>query len=428
MTIPSLTLKEIAHRKLNFALAVLAAALATAAFVGSMAFLNLHDHQTDAVMREKEAETERVMADLREEMRLAGLDLSHNLLILPENQNLRDFYADDYAREDMPEDSVNRLAESGMIVARHFLPSLRQRIEWPEKKRTIVLIGSRGQVPNLYKDPRKPLVQAVPPQSIVLGHELAQSLALNEGDSTTLMGRTLTVHRVHEARGNTDDITAWIYLPEAQELLGKEGRINAILALECMCPIEGVTAKEAIEKILPNTQVIEMGTSILARQDSRSRAAQEAQASLQRAAQAREEQRAGIQALMAIIIPVVMIACVTWLGVLALQNVKTRRAEIGLLRALGVSAQRILLLVLAKALAVGITGGVIGVLLGLGIAARLVTGEHPVGQESIGVGSLANPGLLGLGLLASAALTVIATWIPALLAAQSDPAIVLKGE
>ncbi len=428
MNIPFLTLKEIAHRKLHFALAALAVALATGTFIGSLTFLNLHDRQTDLIMLEKEKETERVMADLREEMRKAGLDLSHNLLILPKNQNLKDFYAEDYAREDMPEENVDRLAESGIIVARHFLPSLRRRVEWPEMKRTIVLIGSRGQVPNLYKDPRKPLVQSVPPETIVLGHELAHSLNLKEGDQTAFMGRELTVHRTHPARGTTDDITAWIYLPEAQALFNMQGRINAILALECMCPIEGVTAKQAIEKILPDIQVIEMGTHILARQDSRNRAGQEAQEALERAVRARREERIGIQTLMAIVIPLVMIACVVWVGMLAYQNVKARSAEIGLFRALGVSAPRIVQLVLAKALAVGLTGGLAGGLLGFGGAARLAAGAQDEIALTSAAETLWNPALLGAGLLAAVFLTVISTWIPALLAARRDPALVLKGE
>ncbi len=426
MNLWNLALREIAHRKVNFLLAALSVAVAAATFVGSMSFLNLHDRQTDAIMAEKEKETEQIMAALREEMRKAGLDLSHNLLILPRNQNLKDYFADDYAREDMPEDAVDRLAGSGIVVARHFLPSLRQRIEWPEMKRTIILIGSRGQVPNLFKDPRKPLVQAVPPETIVLGSELARGFGLAEGDRTMLMGRELTVHRVHSPRGNEDDITAWIYLPEAQALLGKEGRINSILALECMCPIEGVTAKQAIEKILPDTQVVEMGTHILARQDSRARAGRDAQEALQRVRRERDEQRMTLQRLMAVVLPLVMIACVVWVGMLAYQNVGARRSEIGLFRALGVSTRRIVALVLAKALAAGGLGGLLGGWLGIAAAGRMIAAPEP-GMET-GLDTLRDPALLAAGLVAAVVLTVIATWVPGLLAAGRDPADVLRGE
>ncbi len=428
MNIAKLSLREIRHRKFNFGLAVLAIALATGSFIGSLTFLDLHDRQTEGIMREKREEARQIMADLREEMRKAGLDLSQNLLILPKEQNLRDYYAEDYAQEHMPEEYVDRLAESGMVLARHFLPSLRRRLEWPEKNRAIILVGSRGQVPNIYMDARQPLVQSVPEQTIVLGSELARSLELEVGDSTTFMGRELTVHRVHDPRGTADDITAWIFLREAQELLGMEGRINAIMALECMCPIEGMTPKQAIQEILPETQVIEMGTHMQAREDSRQRAAQETAAALDRVEQERAQERVAIQRLMAIVVPVVMVACVVWVGLLAYQNVKTRRFEVGLLRALGVDATRIVLLVLFKALATGIAGGLAGALLGFGGAGGIVSGMQEEGAPWIGAHILWNPPLLILGLLAAVALTVLSTWIPALLAARRDPAIVLRGE
>jgi putative ABC transport system permease protein len=428
MNVLTLTWREIAYRKLPFLFSALAVTVATASLIGAMTFLDLHDRQTDRVMERKEAETRKIMDDLREQMRLAGLDLSHNLLILPKNQNLKDFYAEDYARKDMPEEYVDRLAASGIIVARHFLPSLQKRVEWPEKKRTILLVGSRGQVPNLYKDPRKPLVQGVPPQTMVLGHELHSSLQLKEGDTVQFMGRELTVHRTHPARGNQDDMTAWIYLPEAQELFDMQGRINSILALECMCPAEGVTAKEAILKILPDTQVIEMGTHILARQASRSKAGEEAQASLRRARQARADEKAAVERLLAATLPIVLAACALWVGLLAYQNAKARRFEIGLLRALGARGAGVANLLLLKALASGLIGGLVGSWLGLTGAGRIATRW---GSPALTAADLTDGNdltLLLIGLAIAVALTVVATWAPTVIAARQDPADILKGE
>src|SRR5208283_354785 len=116
----------------------------------------------------------------------------------------------------------------------HLLPSLQQKLVWPEQQRTILVMGVRGEV-LIHSGKQKPILEAVPPGTIVLGHELHQSLNLKVGDKVTMKGKEFTVHKLHPVRGGKDDITVWINLKEAQELFDKVGQINAMLALECNC-------------------------------------------------------------------------------------------------------------------------------------------------------------------------------------------------
>ncbi len=162
-------------------------------------------------------------------------NLGFNLLILPSNQKLSDFYADDAVSAYMPDTYATRLAEAKIVTIRHLLPSLQEKVLWPERKRTIILIGTRGEVPSMFRDAREPILVAVKKGHAVVGHELAESLGLKAGDRITLFGRTFTVSQCNEERGSKDDISIWIDLAEAQEILGKPGRINAILALKCLC-------------------------------------------------------------------------------------------------------------------------------------------------------------------------------------------------
>ena len=82
-------------------------------------------------------------------------------------------------------------------------------------------------------------------------------------------------------RGNQDDITLWINLREAQQILGKEGRINAIQALECNCAADRLgQIRDDIGRVLPDTQVIEFSSQALARAEARNRAAAEAHESI----------------------------------------------------------------------------------------------------------------------------------------------------
>jgi len=422
--------KEILHRWRSFALGIFAVIVAVGSLTGALTLLKVHDLHTQKILTEKEEETEKKMAILKDEMRKATLKLKFNLLILPKQQSIRDLHIKGYPSEYMPEEYVTRLANSGIITVRHFLPSLQQRIKWPEKNRTITLVGARGEVPNLYKDPRKPLVQPVPQGTIVLGYGLHYSLGLQVGDKVKLLGREFTVHKCYEERGSKDDFTAWIHLRQAQELLDKEGLINAILALECICQgVEGLLEKirTEIEQILPGTQVIEKGTKALARAEARVKVGQEAKAAVERERRHRTQMRSEREFFAAVLVPLVMVACAVWVGLLAFNNVRDRKTEIGIQRAIGFRARQIMFLFLTKFLVMGLLGGALGIFVGLGFGRWLgLTLEEDIG--GIAAGELFNPGLLFLVLIIAPVLTVISGWIPTMIAIRQDPAEALREE
>ena len=429
MGVRDLVLKEIRYRKLSFVLGLISVAVAVGSFVGAITLLEVHDLRTGQILAEKQAVLKKQLATLQDDVRKAMLKLGFNVVILPKDQDLGDWHADDAGSRTMPEDYVHRLAESGVVTVRHFLPSLQQRIFWPERKRTIILVGTRGEVPNLHKGPREPMVQPVPDGKMVLGHELSRSLGLGIGDRAVLLGRTYTVHRFAEERGNKDDITVWIPLQEAQELLGQEGRINAILALQCLCAGKGVAkVREDIARVLPNTQVVEMGTRVLARAEARTRVGEDARASLEQEKQTRLKLRSEREGIASILTSLVIVACAVWVGFLALSNVRERRPEIGILRALGYRSRQILMLFLSRAVVIGLIGAVLGTVTGL-LAGRQVGLALEEGAIDVGgVGSLLDPMQMVLALLMAPLLSMVASWIPSMMAAQHDPAEILREE
>lgn len=429
MSIWSLLIREILHRKLNFALAVLTVVVASGSLIGSVALLRIHDVRTDQILEQKEAELQQSTAKLNDETRKAMLKLGFNVVILPKDQNLSDWYADDYASKYMPEDYVHQLADSGIVTVRHFLPSLQQKIEWPEQKRKIILVGARGEVPNLHKNPVKPMVQPVPPGTISLGSELHRSMGVKVGDKVTLMGKEFTVHACHQERGNKDDITAWIYLAEAQELLDKPDQINAILALECLCVGEEALPKirQDIEAILPGTQVIERGSRALVRAETRIKVAEQGRMLIEKEKQDRQKLRLEREQLASILTPVVVTACAVWIAVLGLTNVRARREEIGILRAIGVGTRHVLVMFLSRHVLVGALGGAIGFAAGLWSAVYFTAAREKI---SIGISDMNVSwiGLLALSVIGAATLAVIAGWIPTIIATRQDPADVLREE
>lgn len=429
MTIWNLLIREILHRKLNFALGVFSVMMASGSLIGSITLLKIHDIHTTRLLEKKNTELEQRMALLKDDTRKAMLKLGFNVVILPKDQNLSDWYSEDYASRYMPEDYVHKLADSGIVTVRHFLPSLQQKIEWPEYKRKIILVGARGEVPNLHKNPVKPLVQPVPPGTISLGYELHRSLGIKIGDTIELMGRKFTVQDCHKERGNKDDITAWIYLSEAQELLDKPEQINAILALECLCVgEEGLPIiRRQIAEILPGTQVIERGSRVIARAEARTKVEEQAKIAIEKEKIAREDLRAVRERLASILTPVVVTACAVWIAVLGFTNVRARREEIGILRAIGVRSREVMVMFVSRHVILGVLGGALGFL--IGILAAIYFGEaHESAQIRMTNMDLPWAGLILASIGGATALAVIAGWIPTIVAARQDPADVLRND
>lgn len=422
MTVGRLILREILYRKLNFALGVLSVLVAVGCLMAALAFLHAHDLRTEEVVAAKETETQQKVKLLEEDYRKIGVGMGFNLLILPKDQNLSDLYAEDYASKYMPEEYAQKLAKAGLATINHLMPSLQEKVKWPEQQRTILLMGVRGEV-FIQSARQKPILEAVPAGTLVVGHELHRSLGLSLGQKAKLLGREFTIHKLNPERGNKDDITVWINLREAQELLGRQGQINAMLALECNCAADRLShIRKEIGAVLPDTQVIEFATQAVARAEARNRAAAEAVDAIERETQGRARLRNQREALAALLVPSVLVGCAVWIGLLALANVRERGGEIGILRALGLRSRQVLCLFLGKALLTGLAGAALGYLAGAVSAA--LGREALTGAETMQF--LADPRLLLPVLLGAPLLAGLASWLPALLATQQDPAVVLR--
>jgi ABC-type lipoprotein release transport system permease subunit len=418
-----LILREILHRKLNFCLGALSASVAVGCVVAESSILRRHDARTRQILAAKEAETQARVAALEDDYRKLMLKMGFNVLILPKDQNLADLYAEDFASHYMPEDYAARLARSRVATINHVLPSLQAKLEWPEYGRTVLLMGVRSEV-YVQSAQQKPLLAPVAPGTVVVGHELAGSLHLNSGDKTRLKGREFTVARVNPARGNKDDITLWINLSEAQEMLDKPGLINGILALDCTCDTANRLGRirPEIAQILPDTQVIEFASQALARAEARQRAAEEARNALAREKENRARLRRAQESMAAILAPLMVLGAGLWIGILSFANVHARRAEIGILRALGVRSRQLRRIFLGRAALMGLAGACAGYAGGLLVAGlwRDTPGTPPIPLL------YADPALAAVALLGAPLLAVLAGWLPAVVAARQDPAAALR--
>jgi len=109
-------------------------------------------------------------------------------------------------------------------------------------------------------------------------------------------------------------------------------------------------------------------------------------------------------------------------GLLALANVRERRTEIGVLRAIGKGSARIAALFLGKAVLLGLLGAVVGFALGSWMAQALGTRVLDVSPGQFTVHYTV---LLG-ALVGAPVLSALASYLPTLSALMQDPAVVLQ--
>jgi ABC-type lipoprotein release transport system permease subunit len=187
------------------------------------------------------------------------------------------------------------------------------------------------------------------------------------------------------------------------------------MALECQCAWADLEkVQKEITAVLADTQVVELASKARARK----RAREKTKAS-------REDLRAERERLAAILVPVVMLAAAVWMGVLAFGNVRERAAEIGVMRALGYRSLQVFLVFLSRAAVIGVVGGALGLLVGV-LAGRQV--GVALEEAGPGAGAAFDPTMLLAALLLAPVLSVVAGWIPAILAVQQDPADILRRE
>lgn len=425
MTLMRLVSREIRHRIGNFLVSALGVGVAVLGIFSVAALLKAHQSHSESVLEGMREEMKGDMARLEDEIRKSMKGLGFNIFIFPEGQDMSEVYAEGFASKTMPEDYVDKLAQSPIVTVNHLLPSLTRKLSWKEQGgRTVIVIGIRGEVPFAHKDPKKPLLDPVEKGTLVLGYELQQGANLKAGDQTTLLGRSFTVAKVHGERGNRDDITIWMNLDEAQELLDSPGRINAIQALECNCASVDRLGeiREELMAILPDTHIIETQSTALARAEARNLAKETAQKRIADTERELTSLGSERERFASIILPLAVIGGMVWIALLALINVRERINEIGILRAVGVQGCVILSSILTRAGLAGFAGALIGL---IGFAVM-----HPLASEkwfhSVSLTELVSGKALGFAAVAAFLLAAAAAWLPALLASQKDPAEILR--
>jgi len=425
---------EFKHNRFTLLSGILSLIVATAGFVGILTLLQGHDVLTEQIVLEKEKELRREMTELEDDYRRIMRRMGYNVLVLHEDQSISELNTRGYPTTYMDYEDAWTLAESDIETLNHLLPVLQEAIYWEDHDMDIILSGVRGQVP-VYSKPefltedmeeyRNPIMERVPDGKVDVGYTVAQSLRLEPGETIHIKGEEFSVNQIYDHQGTTHDITVWIPLAKAQEFLGKEGKINGIFALECVCDLDQLgMITEEVQKALPHAQVFEFSSLVAARADVRQRASLLHQNVIESVMEQRLSLRREKEQMASIVVPLLILGAMIWIFILIYNNVRERKSEIGILRAVGVTRNQILLIFLGKAVLMGVVGGLAGSFAGILIGISGSGLEH----TGVGWGELVNPMLVLYGCLLAPLLSLAAGFIPAILASNRDPAVILREE
>lgn len=420
MTVWGMVRRELVQQPGSFLLCLAAGVATSGLLVAAGVRLAVHDARNEELLRRKTVATQILMEGLKTDVRNAMHRLGYNAIILPKDQPLADWYAEDYATRTMPESWATRIAEAHGLAER-YLPRLRRKLKWTEAKRTVLVVGSGEEhVLEATVSKCEPLVPVVPRGMCRLGYELHGG-RIQPGAEITIEGRVFRVAGCQPELGTKDDITIWMSLADAQELLDLQGCINEILIVE-HADIWGnlPEVRHRVAALLPQCRVVEIASQTLARLHARREVAAESAAALRREREKQAALRAARRKTMAAFGVAGFLVCALWVGIFMFLNVRERRAELAILSAVGFAAGRLTSLVVLKALLMGLVAGLWGSLLGwlAGLA----------GAEAALVSVVTLWGWLAGAVALTVAASLLGSWLPALSAARLDPALILGRE
>lgn len=373
-------LKEILHRKFNFFMGLVGMSTIVALVI---AFFSI------------------TQATKKETIRLTR-DMGFNVRIIPEESDMSQFWIEGYSDLTMSEEVVDKIMEKESINYAHLTATLHKKVEWREME--VIFTGiSRDEKEPLGRKKSK-MIFAIEKDKVYLGYELAQQFKIKEGDLIDIFDKKFEVSKTLTESGSDDDIRVYFDLETLQRLLKMEGRVNEVMAINCMCSTENGDPlgelRAELEKIAPEAKVI-MKSAV---------------------ADARENQRKMTDKYFAIFFPIILIICGLWLGSVTMTNVKERMHEIGIMHALGFSGWRISKLFFLRAFVIGLSGALVGFVIGVLISYQL--GPKIVKITAIDIST--NYYLLFWAILIGPLFAALASLLPILWAINKDSAYLLK--
>ena len=353
-------------------------------------------------------------------------NLGANILVLPQAASVDDYYTADIDAPTFPEEYVERVATSMLPGVDNLSPKLTRRVKvegvpviltgilpanelaskpiWQSAGLAgAELAAACGVSPEVKEGPsyvderlQRKAIDALEPSEVLVGSVAAQRLDLTEGVAVTIEGREFTTARVLPETGTIDDDRIFAHLHVVQASLGTGPQVSAIEIMGCCAAIsDGLLGK--LRNILPDTRITTIGQIVNTQIET-------------------NRLMAKISLILLVIISLVgaiSIANYMW------ANVEERKREIGILLTLGATRGSVYRLFFAKAIILGLLGGIGGYLLGT-VSALIL------GPELAGLAVHPVPIYFIWSLVVAVTIALLGSSYPTYRATRLDPAAILQ--
>jgi putative ABC transport system permease protein len=399
MNIFKLVLLELWHRKSQLISGILAITLGIAIIVGI-----------------------RSVSEFSEKAVAIQLDnLGANIMILPQSTSVDDYYAADIDGATLPQEYVERIMNSTIQGVDNLSPKLTRRVTVLNEKVVLTGILPKSEIASKpiwqqsgllggeikaacdptsstnkssgFEDEKlqRKIIDTLAGYDCFIGSSVATKLKLKEGDTVGIQGKVFHIVRVLSETGTVDDDRIFANISSVQEILGIPNQVSAIEVMGCCNAIsDGLLGK--LRNILPDTRITTI-SQIVSTQISTNQMMKK--------------------------ISLVFLIIILFVGGISIgnyiwANVNERRKEIGILRMMGYSRRKIHLLLISKAIILGLAGGVLGYI--IGTLAGVLLGPYLAGISVQPV-----PILIVWSLCLAVIIAIIGSLIPAWLAGKIEP-------
>lgn len=374
------------------------------------------------------------------EQKIAGQmkQLGANILVLPDDVSLQDYYAADTHGQSIPEEYVSRITGAQLTGVEELSPKLTIDAEWESDP--VVLTGilprtefyrksswqsvgilsmeldpaavgvgkkcegckgrscqiSSGEKTELASYSTTRIVHELEDDGLLVGADLASSRGIRKGDRVQLLGSDFKVAGVLPATGTTDDVRMFAHLHAVQELHGKGPIVNVIEVVGCCEDVSSGLADQ-LDALLPDVRVVTISQIVAA------------QVTVNNV----------MNRLSYVLFTLLMAIGGASVASVMFANVTERKRELGTLLALGATPGMVGRMIILKAATIGLTGGVSGIAVGTVMA-------FAIGWQYFGLLVGIQPQAALVGVAVATLVAAVASFLPARKAAQLDPCTCLQ--